>query len=166
MGTKQLVVHEALDTTRWLSGSKSPSFTPTTKVASAPDAGAETITLGAPASRWEAALSRAVKNPVDSTTTSTPKSPQGRSAGLRSESTCRVLPPISSAPSTTATGSENRPITESYCKRWAMVSRLPKSLTATNSKSAPPWRAALKKFRPMRPNPLIPTRMLMRLRLT
>ena len=48
-----------------------------TKVASAPVAGAEMITRGAPASRWAAALSRSVKKPVDSTTTSTPRSPQG-----------------------------------------------------------------------------------------
>ena len=83
-GTKQLVVHEALETTMWFSGSKVSSLTPTTKVASAPVAGAETITRGAPPSRWAAALSRSVKMPVDSMTTSTPRSPQGMSAGLRS----------------------------------------------------------------------------------
>ena len=84
MGTKQLVVHEALDTTWWASGSKVSSLTPITKVASAPVAGAEMITRGAPASRWAAALSRSVKKPVDSTTTSTPRSPQGRALGSRS----------------------------------------------------------------------------------
>ena len=46
--------------------------------------GADTITSGAPASRWAAAVSRLVKKPVDSITTSTPRSPHGRSAGSRS----------------------------------------------------------------------------------
>jgi hypothetical protein len=35
IGTKQLVVHEALDTTLCFAGSKVSSLTPTTKVASA-----------------------------------------------------------------------------------------------------------------------------------
>ena len=52
MGTKQLVVHEALDTTKSLAGSNSESLTPMTKVASTSVAGAETITRVAPASRW------------------------------------------------------------------------------------------------------------------
>ena len=39
MGTKQLVVHEALETTSGLAGSKVSSFTPITKVASASVAG-------------------------------------------------------------------------------------------------------------------------------
>ena len=34
MGTKQLVVHEAFDTTTWCAGSKESSFTPITNVAS------------------------------------------------------------------------------------------------------------------------------------
>ena len=50
-GTKQLVVHDALETTLWASGSKVSSLTPTTKVASAFVAGAEQITSLAPASR-------------------------------------------------------------------------------------------------------------------
>ncbi len=44
MGTKQLVVQEALETTLWASGSNVSSLTPTTKVASAPLAGALMIT--------------------------------------------------------------------------------------------------------------------------
>jgi hypothetical protein len=92
MGTKQLVVHEALETTLWASASKVSSLTPTTKVASAPEDGAETITYGAPASRWAAALSRLVNSPVDSSTTSTPRSDQGSSFGSRTASTCKVSP--------------------------------------------------------------------------
>jgi len=44
MGTKQLVVHDALEMTTWASGSKSPSLTPTTKVASASPDGPEMMT--------------------------------------------------------------------------------------------------------------------------
>src|SRR3954451_9383943 len=51
---------------------------------------------------------------------------------------------------------------ESYLSRCAMVLRSPRSLAATISMSAVPWllRActARKKLRPMRPNPLMPTR--------
>ena len=43
----------------------------------------------------------------------------------------------------------------------AMVSMAPKSFTATNSKSTPLFIAALKKFLPIRPKPLIPTRTVM-----
>ena len=42
-----------------------------------------------------------------------------------------------------------------------MVSTEPRSLTATMSMSAPDFLAARKKLRPMRPKPLIPTRMVM-----
>ena len=44
MGTKQFVVHEAFETTTCFSGSKSSSFTPMTKVASASPDGAEMMT--------------------------------------------------------------------------------------------------------------------------
>ena len=44
IGTKQLVVHEAFETTLWAAASKVSSLTPTTKVASALVAGAEMIT--------------------------------------------------------------------------------------------------------------------------
>ena len=56
IGTRQLVVHEALDTMRWRSGSKRWSLTPITKVASAPLLGAETTTRSAPASKCAARL--------------------------------------------------------------------------------------------------------------
>ena len=44
MGTKQLVVHEALETTTSRAGSNSSSLTPMTKVASASADGAEMMT--------------------------------------------------------------------------------------------------------------------------
>ena len=45
--------------------------------------------------------------------------------------------------------------------RWAIVSTEPRSLAATKSMSAPGCLAARKKLRPMRPKPLMPTRMVM-----
>ncbi|GIR34868.1 MAG: hypothetical protein CM15mP49_02530 [Actinomycetota bacterium] len=61
-------------------------ITPTTNVASH-DAGAEMMTFFAPASICGWAFSLSAKIPVDSITTSTPRSPHGRSPGLRSERT-------------------------------------------------------------------------------
>ena len=61
IGTKQLVVQEAFETTLCCSGSNVSSFTPTTKVASTPLPGAEITTKGAPASRCFAAAARSVK---------------------------------------------------------------------------------------------------------
>ena len=74
-------MQEALDTTLWVAGSKVSSLTPTTKVASAPADGADTITNGAPASRCIDACSLLEKMPVDSITMSTPRSDHGQ--GLR-----------------------------------------------------------------------------------
>ena len=60
---RQLVVHEAFDTTMWRAGSNSLVVDPRTKVTSAPLDGADTTTRGAPASRCPAARSRAVNLP-------------------------------------------------------------------------------------------------------
>ncbi|CAB4714605.1 unannotated protein [freshwater metagenome] len=92
IGTKQLVVHEALEITLCCFGSKSLWFTPYTNEASAPSQGADTITSGAPAARCIAAWSRLVKMPVDSITRSTPRSPHGSSFGSRTDSTRSSLP--------------------------------------------------------------------------
>src|SRR5262249_43670750 len=46
----------------------------------------------------------------------------------------------------------------SYFSRWARVALSVRSLAPTNSRSAPEASAARKKLRPIRPNPLIPTR--------
>ena len=142
MGTKQFVVQDAFDTTVWTVGSKSESLTPTTKVASAPEHGAETSTRGAPPSRWRAAASRLVKIPVDSTTTSTPRSPHGRSSGLRTDRTRSESSPTLSTSPPTDTSTPRRPWTESWLSRWAMVSMDPRSLTATTSRSVTWFRAA------------------------
>ena len=91
-GARQLVVQEAFEMTWCCSGSYSSSLTPMQTVRSGPLAGAEMITLLAPASRCRAALSRPVKRPVLSITTSTPRSLQGRLAGSRSASTRTSAP--------------------------------------------------------------------------
>jgi hypothetical protein len=64
-----------------------------TTVRSGSVAGAEMTTFFAPASRCLVAPSRLVKMPVDSTTTSTPRSFHGSSAGSR---TARPLKPLPS----------------------------------------------------------------------
>ena len=49
------------------------------------------------------------------------------------------------------------PWTLSYLSRWAMLSESVRSLTATTSRSAPCLAAARKNSRPILPNPLIAT---------
>ena len=116
------------------------------------------MTKGAPASRWAAALSRSVKKPVDSMTTSTPSDFHGRSFGSRNCKTFSTLP-STEMPSSTGTISFGRiPSTESYFKRCAIVLMEPRSFTATISIGAFAAFTARKKLRPIRPKPLIPTR--------
>jgi hypothetical protein len=55
--------------------------------------GAEMMTFLAPPFRWAEAFSLVVKKPVHSSTTSTPSSPHGISAGLRCANT-RILSPL------------------------------------------------------------------------
>src|SRR5437763_4864676 len=157
MGTKQLVVHEALETTVCWAGSKVWSFTPMMKVASTLVAGAEMITRRAPPSMWAAALFPSVKMPVLSITTSTPSSDHGSALGSRSANTLISSEPTLMAPSVACTPS-NRPRVESKARRWAFVSGGMRSLMATTRRSASDARAARRKLRPIRPNPLMPTR--------
>ena len=91
-GASPFVVHDALLMIVCLSGSKVPSFTPSTIVLSSFFAGAEMITLRAPASMCARALVASVKKPVDSMTMSMSSAFQGSSAGLRSASTFSVRP--------------------------------------------------------------------------
>ncbi len=67
------------------------------------------ITFFAPASRCLAASARAVNNPVDSITTSAPSSPQGISAGSRSESTLISEPLTMIEPSPASISPVKRP---------------------------------------------------------
>src|SRR3954469_23138438 len=155
-GARQFVVHDALEITVWFSLSYASSFTPRASVTSAPLAGAEMITFLAPASRWAAALSRSVKRPVDSITTSAPTSPHGRLPGSRSEKTRSSLPSTTRPSSVASTVPGNGPRIESYLSRVASVLVSVMSFTPTQSMSAPWAWAALKTFLPMRPKPLIP----------
>src|SRR4051794_13297145 len=114
------------------------------------------ITLRAPASRCLAALSRSVKRPVDSITTSAPTSLHGRSAGSRSENTRSSLPSTTTPVSVASTVPGNGPRIESYLRSAARVFVSVMSFTPTQSMSAPWAWAALKTFLPIRPKPLIP----------
>ena len=139
--------------------SYSSSLTPMTIVMSSSLAGAEMMTfLAPPASTCLRASAALVKKPVDSTTTSTPRSAQGRLAGSRSERTFMVVPPILMPSPSAATSSVSMPRMLSYLSRWARTSLLVRSLTATISMSWPLAAAARQKLRPIRPNPLMPTR--------
>src|SRR6476646_11173769 len=115
-------------------------------------------TFLAPASRCFCAPSRFVKKPVDSITRSISRSRQGSTAGSRSASPRTSRPPIVNEPPSTSTSSGNVPSTEAWRSRCAIVFTSPRSLNATISKSPPRSSAARKKLRPIRPNPLIPTR--------
>ena len=86
IGARQFVVQEALEMTVCALGVVRRSWlTPITTVTSSFFAGAEMITfLAPPASTWALALVASVKKPVDSMTTSTPRSFHGRLPGSRS----------------------------------------------------------------------------------
>ena len=121
-------------------------------------AGAEMITFFAPASRCLAASSRFVNRPVDSITTSTPRSPQGSAAGI---ALGEHLDPLAVDDDRVVAARRPRPgsargrvVLEQVGERAA---RRVMSLTATNSRSAPASWAARNRLRPIRPKPLIPT---------
>src|SRR4051812_20607976 len=119
-------------------------------------------TFLAPASRCLAAASRLVNSPVDSTTTSTPRSFHGSSAGSRTASPLKPLPSTTISSSVEDTEYGRRPRIESYLSRCASVALSVMSLTATISISVLPAcfcaSTARQKLRPIRPNPLTPTR--------
>src|SRR3954471_20757263 len=157
-GARQFVVHDALlmmvcePSYRW-------SLTPMTTVMSSSVAGAEMMTfLAPPASTCLRASAALVKKPVDSMTTSQPRSPHGRLPGSRSDSTFIVLPAILMPSPSAAMSSLRTPRMLSYFSRCASTSGLVRSLTATISMSWPLAAAARQKLRPIRPNPLMPTR--------
>jgi hypothetical protein len=101
-------------------------------------------------------------------TTSTPRSFHGRLDGSRSASTLIVWPPTRMVSSETDTSSGSLPSTLSYFSRCASVPGSVRSFAATISMSPDGMLAALpivsaftarQKLRPMRPKPLMPTRM-------
>src|SRR3546814_13312783 len=77
------------------------------------------ITRGAPASTWAAALSRSVKMPVDSITTSTPRSPHGSAFGPRSAKTFKLSSPAVMPSPVAFTSTGSTPWVLSYLRRGA-----------------------------------------------
>ena len=163
-GPRQFVVHDAFEITSW-EPSYLSSLTPITTVMSSPLAGAEMITFFAPASRCLAAASRLVNRPVDSITTSTPRSFHGSCAGSRTARPLKPLPSTTISSSVAETSPGNRPRIESYFSRCASVLLSVMSLTPTISMSDVPAAfcaaTARQKLRPIRPNPFTPTRTVM-----
>ncbi len=118
------------------------------------------MTFFAPASRCARAVGPVVKRPVDSMTMSTPRSRHGSLAGSRSARILIVLSPARMTSPDTDTSAGRVPSTVSYLSRCAMVAMSPRSFAATISKprSLSAALTARQKLRPIRPKPLIPTR--------
>src|SRR5205807_2153808 len=93
----------------------------------------------------------------DSNTTSTPRSFHGSCAGSLTDRTLNASPSTVIVSSLASTAACRLPSTESYLSRCASVCALVRSLTATKSMLLSPS-AARMMLRPIRPNPLIPTR--------
>merc|ERR1740136_12859 len=156
-GARQLVVHEALESTlmsavydRWL--------TPITNMGASAD-GAEMMTFLAPPFRCADAFSITVKMPVDSQMMSAPSAPHGTSSGLRQAKNLIALPSTVRVElaSSNDTSPLYRPWVESYLKRYAAYFTSQKgSLTALTLTSSPRSQAARHTRRPIRPKPLIP----------
>src|SRR5580692_4937272 len=160
IGATQFVVQEALEMIVWASGSYLSSLTPITIVMSSSLAGAEMMTFFAPASMCAFAVGPVVNRPVDSITTSTPRSLHGSLAGSRSARILIDLSPTRMVSPDTDTSAGKVPSTVSYLSRCAIVAMSPRSFAATISMPRSPSAAlaARQKLRPMRPKPLIPTR--------
>src|SRR5260370_20661858 len=94
--------------------------------------------------------------PVDSNTTSTPRSFQGSCAGSFIDRTVNSSPSTEIESAFASTRACRLPSTESYLSRCASVCALVRSFTATKSMFLSPS-AARMMLRPMRPNPLMPT---------
>ncbi|CAB5040495.1 unannotated protein [freshwater metagenome] len=156
IGARQLVVHDAFEIIWWLAGSYFSWLTPITIVMSSSLAGAEMMTFFAPDAMCFPASAALVKIPVDSITTSVFSAPHGRFAGSRSEKTFIVFPSTVIESSVKVTSRPRRPKIESYLRRCANVLLGVRSLIPTIL-IAGLVRLARKKFRPIRPKPLIPT---------
>ncbi len=126
-----------------------------TMVMSGSLAGADMITLRAPAVRCLAAFSRSLNKPVHSAATSTPSSFHFNCSGSFMEVNVMDRPSTSMALSFACISRSSLPCTESYVSRCAMVAASVKSLIATTSTSGC-FNAALNTSRPILPNPLIP----------
>merc|ERR1719238_1786775 len=91
-GPRQLVVHDALDSTL-MSAVYVLWLTPMTNIGASAE-GAEMMTFLAPPLRCALALSIVVKMPVDSQTISAPASPHGTSSAFLTAKNLMALPSI------------------------------------------------------------------------
>src|ERR1700687_4313635 len=157
-GARQFVVHEALETTLCFAGSYVLSFTPKTKVASGPSAGAEIITFFTGPRKCVFASAPLVESPVDSTTIFAPTEAQSISPGSFVLNTLKLLPSTAMESSVCVTLCGKLPRIESYLSKCASVFASVTSFTATNCISLSSS-AVRMMFRPMRPKTLIPTLM-------
>src|SRR5688572_6798719 len=119
-------------------------------------AGAEMITFLTEPRMCFLASSALVNNPVDSTTRSTPSEGQSIFAGSLSLKTRIDSPSTVTASALEPTVAFKLPSTESYFSKCASVFGSVMSLTATISMSLSAA-VARNRLRPIRPNPLIPT---------
>merc|ERR1711970_144875 len=95
-GARQLVVHEALETT-FMSLVYFSWLTPITNMGASAE-GAEMTTFLAPPLKWRPAFSMVVKTPVDSTMYSAPADDQGMFSGFISLKTLMVCPSTTKLP--------------------------------------------------------------------
>ena len=161
IGATQFVVHDALEMIECCSGSYASSLTPSTRVTSGSVAGAEMITFFAPASRCFCAAAPVGEEAgrLDHHVDAEVAPRQIRRIALGEALQLLAVDRRASHPSTCDVTVEAVPSTESWLAAGAPSSRTsPRSLNATISKSPPRSSAARKKLRPIRPNPLIPTR--------
>merc|ERR1719310_1656494 len=155
-GARPLVVHEAQETT-FISVLYSSVLTPMTMVGvSASLAGAEMITFFAPPSTCFKQPSVVVKAPVDSQTYSTPVLLHGISVGSRVADRVTGRPLILRPPSVSSTVPSKRPWTVSCSSKYFIYSGDIGELMCLRTKSSRSI-AILATWRPMRPNPLIPS---------
>src|SRR6266849_7262306 len=131
-GAKQFVVQEALETTLCFAGSYVLSFTPRTKVASGPSAGAEMITFFTGPRRCFLASAPVVKSPVDSTTIFAPTEAQSIWPGSLVLNTLKLLPSTAMESSVCDTLCGKLHGIESYFIKCASFFASVTSLTATN----------------------------------
>ena len=163
IGARQLVVQEALEMMVSVF-CKSLSFTPNTTVRTpSPFPGAVMRTFFAPAVKCPCAFSACVNNPVASIAISAPSSFHGNAAGPSFTARQRMRCPLTTSVSSPSASTVplKCPWTESYFNKYAKLSAPTRSLTATTSTISPKSfcsQSARNTNRPMRPNPLIPTR--------
>src|SRR3954453_4389571 len=125
-GTRQLVVQLALEMMWCLPASYFSWLTPMTTVMSSSLAGAEMMTLRAPASMWPCAFLASVNRPADSMTYSTRSCFHGSAAGPSLTARHLILWPSTTSVSSSATDADDfslwtdslqRPWVESYLSR-------------------------------------------------